>query len=208
MSLNSKGVILEAEIVQPIANENLSEQQRVVVEQKRHPSTVAEQRREAISNFMSNKKEGLKNVLTKGAKSVGGFLKRVGNKALNVAIAPDKYIAHGVEKTKNWFSAKGEQVAKFATEKIELARLTAECIKDATTEKMEKLVSAVEARLTQLEQFGNDSIEAGKNKIAEVKQGLRDRKNSFILSILESIRQKHQAKADSVAAKMALLQTF
>jgi hypothetical protein len=209
------------------ASERIIEVEAIPVgEAKKSPSEIAGERRENIGNYIADKKDRLVSTVKNTGQKIGNFFGKVkafGGKAvegaknlagrgvetaLNVAIAPDAYYKAGKEAVGNFVKDKAERIANFVEGKASLLEMKANFVASKTLEKYDEIKTKVTDRYEGLKQFGVDSIEAGQSKIRSIKEGVNEKKNSFIISILEKIRQKHQDKADKVARTIAGLQTI
>jgi len=195
----------EAELMQQNTEQGTEQKS----ETKPSPSEVAKQRRESVSNFINDKKENFKNKISsagQGIKNFFGKVKAFGGKVADVAIAPDAYIASGLEKANSFVDKKAEQLNSFVEGKIALGKLFVNFAENKTVETYTELQNAIVSRYEGLKQYGNDAIEAGRNKIKETKDNSRNKKNAFIIGILKSLQEKHQARADKVARTIQNIQ--
>lgn len=213
----SKDAVPESEIIssENAAAEVKTETIATTPEVKLSAKEIASQRRENLSRFFKEKKDSLKNsVQSVGAniKSFFGKVKAFGKNsvdtAINVAVAPDAYISKGVESVNNFIDKKNEQLDNFVKGKAELLKLFAEFTQYKTVEKYEGIKSGIEARYNALKQYGEDAVESGKSRVREVKDGIRNKKNSIIIAALRSVSEGLRSKADAVEEKISLLESI
>lgn len=173
------------------------------------PSEVAKQRREGVVKFFKDTKTNFKNKMQSiggGIKKFFGKAKTLGNEVIDVVVAPDAYIKKGAENLATWSKNKVESISNFAKSKAELIAAIASLVENKTIDKINEIQSGISQRYEALKQHGTDAIESGAGKIRDVKEGLRDAKNSLIIAFLKSIEERHRAKADKVASTIQLLQ--
>ncbi len=178
------------------------------VEVKKSPAEVAQERKESVVNFFKKSKDSLFTKASKVGNGIVNFFGKVKNTALNVALAPDAYIAKGYEKLDTFVESKADQLDAFVQGRVEMAELVAGFVKDKSVEKLNAVKDAAVARYEGLKQFGVNAVEAGAEKIRAAKEGIRNKKNNLIIAYLKSVEEQHRAKADRAASSIALLQSF
>lgn len=175
------------------------------------PSEVAQKRKEAVVNFFNHTKENFKNKVSlvgNGIKNLFGKAKAFGSKALDVAIAPDAYIAKGLENADNFLDKKADQLELFVKGRIDMVKIISEFVQYESVEKYVEVQNAVDARFESLKQYGVNAIESGADRIRSVKEGVRNKKNQIIIAYLKSIEESHRAKADNIASKISFLNSL
>jgi predicted transcriptional regulator len=212
-SADTTGEVMTETTNNEVVSENVEKTENVETatpsaEVKRSPADIAQERRDSVVNFLKNSKERVSGVVSTVGNKMKNFFGRVKSTSLNVAFAPDAYVAKGYEKVEDFMAKKSEQMANFAKSKIEMAELVASFLKDKSSEELDRIQATIRNDYEALKQFGVDTVEAGADRIRGLKEVVRNKKNSFIISILKSIEEKHRARADKVAASIALLQSI
>ena len=177
-------------------------------EVKKSPAEIAQKRRENIVSFFKNSKEVLFNKASRVGNNIKSFFGKVKNTSINVALAPDAYVSKGYEKLDAFLNGKADQLETFIKNGVDIAELAAGFVKNRSVENLNAVKDAVVAKYESLKQFGVNAVEAGAEKIAAVKEGVRTKKNNLIIAYLKSIEEKYRQKADRTASTITLLQSF
>ncbi len=176
---------------------------------------VGRERMKAIGGFFSKMKEGLKSAAGKTSDKISNLWNRTKNvtaKSLGTAtaatlMAPEA-VVFGLKKTtegmdymldkgsqfETWIGDKAVEGYDLAGDKIKRAASFTKAVHSSNMEDIKEAGQDIARGFNNAVEFGKNKIEAGKHKVAQVKEGWRTAINKFYVRRLESEIQKNKEK--------------